>query len=290
MEGLQEKLSQLVVSLDEIKEDNKAFGHRLKSLEDNQQAHGLGYGKPRTHMQMPTGSGADSSLQNPATGGHFSSLQNQDSEEDQQGNIDIQNRSALNEASPVQQEFSVIRDALQRVKLPADLKLDDSKQGVSRVDQKRLNVVQRCARYGETLLKLLSTMQQGNINPGDVQDLVTIAVAQVRYLQEEHSMLLVNNNFGEDVEKIYRQLRRNTSQFTPGALESLQAAVTLSSHTESPRRGRDSYGRGSSYRGSSYRGRRGYYPSYTRSRVPAYRQDMSYSNAAQGSQGNQDGQ
>jgi hypothetical protein len=209
-------------------------------------------------------------------------LLNPDSEEDQQDRLGAQNRSAKAESNPVQQEFNVIRDALQRVKLPADLKLDDSKQGVSRVDQKRLNVVQRCARYGETMLKLLSTMQQGNTNPGDVQDLVNIAVAQMRYLQEEHAMLLVNNNFGEDGEKIYRQLRRNTSQFTPDALESLQAAVTLSSHTENPRRGR-----GSPFRGSSYRGRRGYYPSYTRSRVPNFRQDMGHSSPAQG---NQDGQ
>jgi hypothetical protein len=138
----------------------------------------------------------------------------------------------------------VIKDALQRIKLPTDLKVDDTRQGVQRRDQPRLNNISRCARYSETTLKLLSTIDPTNVSEGDIQDLVTITVAQTRYLQEEHAMMLVNNNFGEGVEKIYRNLRRNTSLFTPDAIDALQAAVTLNNHThtEYPRgRGRGGY-------------------------------------------------
>ena len=66
---------------------------------------------------------------------------------------------------------------LKRVKLPNDLKLNDSRQGVKRADQQKLNIVSKCARYSETMLKLLSSVQAESVNPGDIQDLITIAVA-----------------------------------------------------------------------------------------------------------------
>lgn len=110
----------------------------------------------------------------------------------------------------IQQEFLVIRDAIQRVKLPNDLKLDESSPGVQNKDRPRRNVLARCAKYAETSLKLLSTLKAGQVSEGDLQDLITISMAQVRYLQEEQAMILVNNNFGEVVEKTYRNFRRNT--------------------------------------------------------------------------------
>lgn len=141
------------------------------------------------------------------------------------------------DSQTLQQEFTVIRDAVQRVKLPNDLKLDDSGQGVAQKDRARRNVVQRCAKYSEATLKLLSTLQLDTISDGDIQDLITIAVAQQRYLQEEHAMILVNNNFGERVEKTYRNFRRNTSVFTSDAIEALQAAVTINNQADNQQRG-----------------------------------------------------
>ena len=135
----------------------------------------------------------------------------------------------------IQQEFTVIKDTVQRVKLPNDLKVDDSRQGVQRKDQQRLNILSKCARYAETITKLLSTLQAERVTPGDLQDLVTIAVAQIRYLQEEHALLQVNSSLGDNVEKIYLNFRRNTSQFPPDTIDALQAAVTLNNHSESGR-------------------------------------------------------
>lgn len=184
----------------------------------------------------------------------------------------------------IQQEYTVIKDALQRIKLPNDLKVDDTRQGVQRKDQKRLNILSRCARYGETMLKLLSTIDAESISQGDINDLVTIATAQVRYLQEEHALLLVNNSFGDNVETLYRNFRRNTSQFPPDAIDALQAAVTLSNHQEQHR------GRGRGYsnfpRGRGAPRGRGYYGSQQGGRVPPYRPDNIN---GQGNAGNNEG-
>ncbi len=162
-----------------------------------------------------------------------------------------------------QQEFAVIRDALQRVKLPNDMKVDDSRQGVQRKDQSRLNLIVKNARFAETSLKLLSTIVNKNVandtdyicSAGDLQDLTTIVTAQIKYLQEEHSMLLVNNNFGENVEKIYRHFRRNTSTFDSTAIGALQAAVTLNNSQVRDQRNDTFRGRGRfPYRNNRRRG------------------------------------
>ena len=168
-------------------------------------------------------------------------------------------------SATIQQDFQVVKDALQRVKLPQDLKVEDSRQGIQRKDQARFNVVQKCARFAETSVKLLSTVNAQSISEADLKDLCTIQIAQLRYLQEEHSMCLVNNNFGEGVEKIYRNFRRNTSAFPPEAIEALQAAVTLNTAQAQAPRGRGNRGP-YNYRGAG----RGFYSGTGRGASPYF--------------------
>lgn len=160
----------------------------------------------------------------------------------------------------IQQEFIIIKDSLQRVRLPKDLKVEDSRLGVHRADQGRFNNISKCARYAETSVKLLSTLRAGQITDADINDLLTINIALVRYLQEEHALVHVNGSFGDNVEKIYRNFRKNTTVFDSQAIESLQAAVALDAAHPSSNTGGyySSRGRGrwpySGYRGRGYRG------------------------------------
>ena len=59
-------------------------------------------------------------------------------------------------APDVQGEFKALQDSLSWVKLPSNLRLNEGRQGIRRTDQPLLNVITRCARYTETILKLLS--------------------------------------------------------------------------------------------------------------------------------------
>lgn len=57
----------------------------------------------------------------------------------------------------IRSEFGAIKDALTKIKLPADLRLCDSRQGIRRSAETTYNILSRCARYAETSNCLLSS-------------------------------------------------------------------------------------------------------------------------------------
>ena len=59
-----------------------------------------------------------------------------------------------NAADEALQAFIIIKEHLQNVKLPNDLKVDESRQGIQRKDQTKLNVITKCAKFAETTVKL----------------------------------------------------------------------------------------------------------------------------------------
>ena len=59
----------------------------------------------------------------------------------------------------VQAEYAAIRDAYQRVKLPPDLRLNDSRSGLRRQDQAQFNALVKSARFVETGFKVLAQMK-----------------------------------------------------------------------------------------------------------------------------------
>lgn len=254
MEKLEDKLDQVLQKVNDSKRSQSEILDRLEKLElSAQEEHDQA--ETDGHAQLYSGPQHGASLYTARTDTRSGATH---------ANVSRDNTSAagVNVPAPstsIQQDFQVIKDAVQRVKLPQDLKVEDSRQGIQRKDQGRFNVGQKCARFAETSVKLLSTVDAESITDQDLKDLCTIQIAQIRYLQEEHSMCLVNNNFGEGVEKIYRNFRRNTGAFPPDAIEALQAAVTLNA-AQAPAPTRGSGFRG--YRGSGgYRGGtgRGYF-------------------------------
>ena len=72
-----------------------------------------------------------------------------------------------------QEDYQAIKDSVQRIKLPANLKLNESKQGIRRDDQQTLSVIARTARYTETTLKLLSTYDENNSRKEDTEQILT---------------------------------------------------------------------------------------------------------------------
>ena len=64
--------------------------------------------------------------------------------------------------SDIQGDFQSLKDALSRIKLPADFRLNETRQGIRRNDQPLFSALSKCARYNETLVKLLTTLQPGS--------------------------------------------------------------------------------------------------------------------------------
>ena len=59
--------------------------------------------------------------------------------------------------SDLQAELRSVREGVSKIKLPQDLVVGDSRAGVGKNDLPRFQVIQRCARFQETVLKVLST-------------------------------------------------------------------------------------------------------------------------------------
>ena len=64
-----------------------------------------------------------------------------------------------------QRGYEIIKDSLNKVKLPEDLHVFDSKSGISRDCQQNLTTISKCARYTETALKQLSVMVDADPAP-----------------------------------------------------------------------------------------------------------------------------
>ena len=126
--------------------------------------------------------------------------------------------------SDLQAEFRSVRDAVSKVKLPQDLIVGDSRAGARKADLARFQVIQKCARFQETVLKILSA---ASVSDPIINQLTTVALAQIRYLQEEYTNLLVSNQFDDSTAQLFKTLQQNPAAFTPGAVENLQRAVTI---------------------------------------------------------------
>jgi len=167
-----------------------------------------------------------------------------------------------------QSEFGAIKEAVARIKLPADLRLQEQKQGIRKDDQQTLNVMSRSARYVETTIKLLGTITPGKPLPVDAyNDLYAVQLANIRYLQDEYSALVVQNKFNKQTAQLFRSLQKNTSGLNERSLETLKLASSITA-SASPNVQASSASGGSSAdfnwrdrrRGgaSSFRGGRGY--------------------------------
>ena len=126
--------------------------------------------------------------------------------------------------SELQSEFRAIKESVAKIKLPPDLTVGDSRAGVSRPDLPKFNLLQKSARFQETVLKLLSTYETSD--PA-IADITTVTVAHLRFLQEEYTHLLVSSQFDEGTSKLFSTLQQNPAAFPPNALENLHRAVSI---------------------------------------------------------------
>ena len=123
----------------------------------------------------------------------------------------------------VDAEFQRLRSSVQSVRLPPNLTLQESRQGVKREDLPLFNVLAKCARYTETIIKLCARAE------GDShEDVFNASYAMMKYIQDEYTALIVSSTFDPNVSRVFRSLQRNTG-FTPEAMEHLRSATTIAS-------------------------------------------------------------
>ena len=137
---------------------------------------------------------------------------------------DKQEQPSFGASADLQADFRAIRDSLSKVKLPQDLVVGDSRAGIGKGGLARFQVIQKCARFQETALKILSSAQ---VADPVIEQLTTVTLAQLRFLQEEYTHLIVSNQFDDSTAQLFKTLQHNPATFTPGAVENLQRAVAI---------------------------------------------------------------
>ena len=172
--------------------------------------------------------------------------------------------AATEDIGDIQSTFQNIKDNIQGIRLPNDHKLQDSRSGIKRQDQTAFNNLSKCGRYVETGLKLLFKLKEPPEDPNVAaifQDIYVVLLANLRYLQDEYSALLVSGTVNQETARIFRALNRNTSGFTADAIQNIQhaaAVVAASNQSEEPDR---STQRSTSF--NRFQGRRGQFTNQT---------------------------
>lgn len=133
----------------------------------------------------------------------------------------------VSEFHDIQEKFNIIKASVEKVILPTQLKLHDSRSGIKREDQPILNVVGKCGRYVETALKLISEGDEGK--QVDIGQIAIVLVANLRFLQDEFAALLVKGRFDNNTSQLFRSLQKNTSGFDEQSLQNVRVAAELSS-------------------------------------------------------------
>ena len=166
-------------------------------------------------------------------------------------------------------EFKLLQDNYLRTSLPPESKLHIERTGFRGEEARKLTIVSNCAKYSETILKILAAAPGETLTKEQVAEIAVCATAQQTYLQGAYANLVVHSSFDGQTAKLFSQLQRNTSAFPPTLLPTLQSAAAISASAHHQQQGNQAYrGNGRSFnnnkgfnRGSGYRGNN-YNPNY----------------------------
>jgi hypothetical protein len=162
---------------------------------------------------------------------------------DQSSSFAPRHPSPVNDVTPtphpspadVGADFHRIRNSVQSVRLPHELSLHDSRQGIKRDDLPLYNLLVKSARFTETALKVLANnggSTAANSEESSQQnvftDLFTVLYAHMQFIQEEYAALVVQSSFDPTVSRFFRSLQRN-SGFSAEAMDNLRSAASIAS-------------------------------------------------------------
>ena len=107
-------------------------------------------------------------------------------------------------------------------------KVNDSAKVIGKDSKSALDVVSKCARYAETGLKAIASLQPERedeqtitLQKDEIQKLFTIFSAQVNFQQAVYANLVVKSTFDDEASRIFRSFENNTGAFTDRSLQNI---------------------------------------------------------------------
>ena len=105
------------------------------------------------------------------------------------------------------------------MRLPSQIRLNESRQNIKREDQGTFNLVAKSARYVETSLRVLQTIDEATrVTPKHPENLLLVQMAHINFLQDEYGALIVQGTCNKEVGKLFRAFRKNTSGLSGDAI------------------------------------------------------------------------
>ena len=144
----------------------------------------------------------------------------------------------------VQRCFDNIKESYARVRIPPQYKVNDSANGIKTECRPVLKVISKSARFAETGLKVLASIQDSDPSGEGLSELFTIFHAQINFLQAEYSNIVVRSTFDEDTGRIFRQFENNSQALSERSLANIRVAAEISSLQQRHQRPQRSSGRG----------------------------------------------
>lgn len=130
------------------------------------------------------------------------------------------------DVSAIESDFLQIKTGVASKRLPKEFLVPDCKS--SKRDCQHLSaVVNKCARYSETALKVLWSIDKPTEDT--LATINTILCAQIHYLQGEQANVFVQSNFSNDTAKIFRSLQGSKGTVSDVAIENIKTAASLAS-------------------------------------------------------------
>ena len=162
-------------------------------------------------------------------------------EDDQSPNIQHHLPTSLGSCD-IQKQFEIIKDLVSRQTLPQNLKVYDSSTGIKNECRPALKVIQKTARYAETALKVLASLESPtpttlSYDNKDINNLYCVLAAQINFLQSEFSSILVKSNFNDETSRIFRSLEASNTSFSQQSLNNLRVSAELAAVSSRAARG-----------------------------------------------------
>ena len=121
-------------------------------------------------------------------------------------------------------------------------------------------------------MQILVDLDVNTITDEKLDELVTVAYAQVQYLRTEQTALMIKAEHGKRIGNFFRQLENNTSAFPESSIENVRTAVQLaggSNHYH--KRGNQNQNQFQRGTGRGQRGRSNSFRQFTDRQISGYR-------------------
>ena len=159
--------------------------------------------------------------------------------------------------SSLQESFATVKDSVSNIQLPVGWKLNETQKGISQDNKDAFFIVKDAARYSETALKYLISLDldKDTVTKEDIANLITVQRAQLELLGDKYATLRVKSaTKNKQVGSLFESQLAGTSGLSPRHIEVWQNVAQIGANGGFSSGGNQQRSDGRNNRRDNYRG------------------------------------